>query len=113
MTEAVLDLPAEPAEGNSIYGGFADIARRLNALHPERNKPISRQLVERWYKCRKTNNFPERQLVTVKGKDRHLFDLRLVELWHSTEHKGRRRMENPPIETIPLFRVDHRGSMVA
>lgn len=114
MTEAVLEHPAELAEQvDSIYGGFADIARRLNALHPERDKPFSRQLVERWYKCRKANGFPERQPVEVKGKVRPLFDLRLVELWHSTEYRGRTRAARPPIETIPLFDVDHRGRMIA
>jgi hypothetical protein len=115
MTELLMNRPAEPAEqGDSIYGGFADIARRLNALHPERKKPISRQLVERWYKCRESNGFPEREPVEVKGgKVKPLFDLQDVERWHTTQHRPRPRRTMVPIETIPLFSVDRRGSMIA
>lgn len=112
MSGMLREHPADSAEmGITTYGGFADIARRLNALHPERDKPYSRQLVERWYKCRGSNGFPERRLVEVKGKVKPMFDLRAVELWHTT--RARTRVVNPPIETIPLFRVDHRGSMIA
>lgn len=111
MIEAVVGHPAEPADkGNSTYGGFADIARRLNALHPERPKPISRQLVERWWKCRESNGMPDRELVEVEGRVKALFDLRAVELWHRTQHRARK--VNPPIETIPLFQIDHRGHPV-
>ena len=106
MAESVIARPAAPAEEGKTHGGFADIARRLNALHPERPIPFSRQLVERWYKCRVANGFPERQPVEVgEGRVRPLFDLQLVERWHSrrTGHAV------PPIETIPLFNVDQRG----
>lgn len=111
MTETLLEHPAELAEGISTYGGFAEIARRLNALHPERPKPISRQLVQRWYVCRGTNQFPDRQPVTLEsGKIKQLFDLQAVERWHG----GRKRTQDakPPIETIPLFLVDSRGHMI-
>lgn len=116
MSGTVLKHPAEPAEEGSTYGGFADIARRLNALHPERPKPFSRQLVERWWKCRKSNGFPDRTPREVKGgKVKPLFDLHAVEQWHSTRKRTyvRTREANPPIETIPLFRIDNRGSAVA
>lgn len=100
--------PAEPVvSGSSTHGGFADIARRLNALHPEREKPISRQLVERWYKCRDTNRMPERCPVQVDGKEKVLFNLQAVEQWHT--RWLRERGAEPPIETIPMFQVDHRG----
>ena len=105
MTEAALDHLAEPAEKGKTHGGYADIARRLNALHPERPRPISRQLVERWYQCRGSNQFPERHSVEVAGgRALVLFDLQAVERWYVRERRG-----NPPIETIPLFQVDYRG----
>jgi hypothetical protein len=108
MTETIVSHPADLAEKGSTYGGFAEIARRLNALHPERPNPFSRQLVERWYKCRGFNNFPERQPVEVReGKFKVLFDLQRVENWYT--NWTRKRAGNPPIETIPLFSVDHSG----
>lgn len=111
MTETLLSRPAEPTEEGNTYGGFADIARRLNALHPERGKPISRQLVQRWYVCRRSNGMPDRQPIEAGGKVKLLFDLQAVELWHAARTLTRRPM-NPPIETIPLFSVDGRGSMI-
>lgn len=111
MTEAVCEHPADPAEKVSTYGGFAAIARRLNALHPERPKPFSRQLVQRWWVCRETNGMPDRQPVDVQGRTKPLFDLEAVERWHSTQHRSRKSSRT--IETIPLFSVDSRGRMVA
>lgn len=112
MTQVVLEHPAEQAEEGITYGGFADIARRLNALHPERSRPISRQLVQRWFVCREANGMPDRQPIEVEGgKTKPLFDLQAVERWHSTRRRTRESV--PPIETIPLFRVDGRGRMIA
>jgi hypothetical protein len=115
MTGTVLEHPAAPAELGNTYGGFADIARRLSALHPERERPISRQLVQRWYVCRGKNGFPDRELIEVgDGKVKHLFNLAAVERWHSNDHRPRKLQAGPPpIETIPLFSVDNRGSMIA
>lgn len=107
MTETVLEHPAEPVENGSTYGGFAEIARRLNALHPERPKPISRQLVHRWFQCRESNGFPATKLVQVDGKWGSLFNLQAVEDWHSRRERG--RSGNHPIETIPMFDLDQRG----
>jgi hypothetical protein len=93
----------------TTYGGFADIARLLNARHPERPTPFSRQLAAKWHKHRDTNGFPERCPVELgPGKVKYLFDLDAVERWH-TGRKVIRRPVNPPIETIPLFQVDSRG----
>jgi hypothetical protein len=108
MTEVVLEHPAELAE-DSTYGGFADIARRLNALHPERQKPISRQLVQRWFTCREVNNFPEATLVKVKGKWGSLFDVEEAVRWYIDRERSRVDAGKAPIETIPLFDVDRRG----
>lgn len=113
MAEAVLGRPAEPVEDtseSSNYGGFADIAKRLNALHPERPIPISRQLVHRWWQCRGTNKFPEAKIVKINGRPRSVFDLAEVEQWH-TNWLGERGI-NPPIETIPLFDIDRHGHPV-
>lgn len=111
MTETIASRPAEPAEKDQTHGGFAEIARRLNALHPERQIPISRQLVERWYKCRESNGFPEREPVEVsEGRFKPLFNLQAVNLWHT--RWTRKRTGNPPIETIPLFNVDTHGHPV-
>ncbi len=119
MTDSKHGHPAELAEeGNTIYGGFADIARRLNQLHPERGKPISRQLVQRWYKCRASNGMPARKDVEVKaGKTKPLFDVQAVERWHTgqlrdRENRIRQRGGNPPIDTIPLFMIDDQGSPI-
>jgi hypothetical protein len=106
MTETIVSHPAAPADG-STYGGFAEIARRLSALHPERH-PFSRQLVAKWYAYRGVNDFPERMPVEVNGKTKLLFDLEAVERWHAW-WLAKRHPERRPIETIPLFSVDHRG----
>lgn len=104
--------PAELAEEGKTHGGFADIARRLSALHPERPIPFSRQLVARWYDCRGSNDFPERHPVTLAtGHIKVLFDLQAVDRWHD-DWMRKRQPENPPIETIPLFQVDRRGHPV-
>lgn len=108
MTETVVELPAEPAGTVVTYGGFADIARRLNALHPERPIPFSRQLVEKWFRHRETNKFPDRRIVESGGKLKPLFDLDAVERWHVAWMRDR-NPGNPPIETIPLFNLDRRG----
>ena len=113
MSEVFLGRPAEPVETipeSSPYGGFAKIAQRLNALHPERSLPISRQLVHKWWQHRETNEFPEARVVEIDGKPTSAFDLAAVERWH--EWWLRKRRVNPPIHTIPLFDVDHRGHPV-
>lgn len=103
MSDFVVVHPAAPAESGSTYGGLAEIARRLNALHPERHIPISRQLVARWYACRESNGFPDLVSREARGsRSMPLFDLQAVERWH-------RRHFGPPIETIPLFELPHYG----
>lgn len=110
MSEVFLGRPAEPVENiaeSSTYGGFAEIARRLNALHPERSLPISRQLVHKWWQHRETNEFPDARVVNVDGRTVSLFDLAAVERWHGGWL--RKRQGDAPIRTIPLFEVDRRG----
>ncbi len=122
--------PAEPVvDENGSYGGFAEVARRLTELHPERSRPFSRQLVNRWYTHREYNAMPEKVPVRRDGKVVELFDLREVEEWHKTYRQHRRTtspadrplggvMETipdfpPPIDTIPLFQVDSRGEIAS
>lgn len=103
VSDSVVVHPAAPAESGSPYGGLAEIARRLNALHPERPIPISRQLVSRWYAYREANGFPDIVSYEKRGaRSFPLFDLEAVERWHRG-HFG------TPIETIPLFDLDSRG----
>lgn len=111
MSEFVVMEPAAPAESESAYGGFAEIARQISARHPDRRRPISRQLVERWYKCRLSNGFPERKAVEVRGKEKPLFDLEEVLRWH-TQWMRDRQPEDPTLGTIPLFDVTPQGHPV-
>lgn len=111
MSEFVVEHPAAPAETGSPHGGFAEIARQINARHPERGKPISRQLVERWYKCRggeRGNGFPERQNVEVDGKFKPLFDIEEVLRWHSRWMRDR-QPDDPTMGTIPMFDMTPQG----
>lgn len=112
MSDSLVERPAEPVDTGIEYGGFAEIARRINAIHPNRRNPVSRQLVAKWYACRETNGFPERVPVSVReGRTKVLFDLAAVERWHTAWRLSRPLM-NPPIETIPLFQLDVRGHPV-
>ncbi len=113
MSESLLRHPAEPVEDteeSSAYGGFAEIARRWNALHPERPIPVSRQLVHKLWKNRGTNHFPEARLVEIDGKTQSAFDLDEAERWYADRELKRGGV--PPIDTIPLFQLDHRGHPV-
>lgn len=107
--------PAAPAESGSNYGGFAEIARQINARHPERTLPISRQLVARWYACREKNGFPERKPVEVRGHTKLLFDLDAVVQWHAMWLRTRQAEDapyDPTLGTIPLFDLNGRGHPV-
>ena len=113
MADSLAERPAEPVDKGIDYGGFAEIARRINALHPERQIPISRQLVAKWYACRETNGFPERVSVSVReGRTKELFDLAAVERWHVIWSGMRQTVSGPRAEAIPLFQVDMRGHPV-
>lgn len=108
MSEFVVEHPAALAETGSPHGGFAEIARQINARHPERAREVSRQLVERWYKCRGYNEFPERRNVDVGGRLKPLFDLEEVLHWHARWVRER-QPEDPTLGTIPLFDMTPQG----
>lgn len=40
-------------------GGFSEVAQLLNELFPKRRRPISRQLVHKWWLYREDNQFPD------------------------------------------------------
>lgn len=40
-------------------GGFSEVAHLLNERFPRRRRPISRQLVHKWWLFRHDNRFPE------------------------------------------------------
>lgn len=113
--------PAEPVvvDDDGSYGGFTDIARRLNARHPESTRPISRQLVHRWSMNSSYNGFPEVVNVrTRSGKIKPWYVLADVDRWHDSYRQHRRysryeRAQEAVIDTIPLFDVDERGNLVA
>jgi hypothetical protein len=88
--------PAEPVEEDSgkRTGGFAAVAERLNKIHRDRRRPISRQLVYKWYIHRSYNRFPEPTAVTGSGAGRPVFDLATVEDWY-VSYRGYRGEEIP------------------
>jgi hypothetical protein len=112
MTGLSTHNPAEPVVDDGSYGGFTAIAQRLSEMHPERARPFSRQLVHRWYLKRDYNDFPEALPVRARsGKIKLWFRLEAVDEWHHS-YRQHRRLERPPIETIPLFELDRGGNLV-
>jgi hypothetical protein len=113
--------PAEPVvvDDGISYGGFTEIARRLSARHPERTRPISRQLVHRWYSTREYNDFPDTVDVRVRsGKIKAWFIIDEACEWYDGYRKYHQypryeRHEPPSIDTIPLFELDSRGRLVS
>lgn len=93
--------PAEPVvgdEGSAGQGGFQKIADHLNMLYPTRPRPISRQLVHKWWMHRHFNAFPEAVNPPGSangGKGRPLFDITAVETWHA--HYIRTRRTQKPL----------------
>lgn len=53
--------PADPVVDSKgrTQGGFTEVAQLLNELFPKRRRPISRQLVHKWWVYRYDNQFPE------------------------------------------------------
>lgn len=88
--------PAEPATGGdgTARGGFAKAAEHLNRLYPTRPRPISRQLVHKWWLYRHFNGFPEAVDATARtangGKGRPVFDMASVTSWYVSylRHRG-------------------------
>lgn len=75
--------PAEPAEDDKedTCAGFAGLARYLNDEYPGRKRPISRQLVHKWYLYRHHNGFPGPISKSGNG-GRPVFDKEDVDKWY-------------------------------
>jgi hypothetical protein len=86
------ECPAEPVVGDdgSARGGFAKAAEILNGLFPNRPRPISRQLVHKWWLYRHFNGFPAAIDISGSGKGRPVFDLDAVAAWYVSyrRHRG-------------------------
>ncbi len=101
MDTETLTNPAEPVVDDGSYGGYAKIARTLSAMHPERPRDFSRQLVERWYKNRGHNHFPESHPVLAKtGKVKNWFNLDEVVKWHVSYRRGRGKAKQMTIYEV-------------
>lgn len=96
--------PAEPVEeGKKKHVGFAAVAQRLNELYPDRKRPISRQLVYKWYTHRGYNRFPG-PIGPAGGNGRPEFDLAAVEKWYAgywPTHGGQDPAPQKAAETRP------------
>lgn len=97
--------PTEPVGEAKEPQGFAGIARHLNELHPDRRRPISRQLVYKWYICRRTNRFPEPVATSGGGSGHSVWDLETVATWYEkwSYYHGTsvtRRPAPAPVHTI-------------
>lgn len=112
MAEQIRVNPAEVVDNaDGLYAGYAAIARHLSALNPERPRPVSRQLVHRWYQRSGYNNLPAPCRVRVRsGKVKLMFDVTAVEQWYRLYRMTRKTSDE--IETIPLFQMDDEGKPV-
>jgi hypothetical protein len=87
--------PAEPVvdDKKRAHGGFAGIAKLLNKRYPDRRRPISRQLVYKWWTNRHYNRFPETSAMQGSangGRGNPVFNYREVVEWYTTyqRHHG-------------------------
>lgn len=94
------ESPAEPAAGDKgrpTRGGFAEAAKALNREHPNRRRPISRQLVHKWCNHRHFNMFPEPVDWAGSGnggKGSPVFNIEAVVTWYAEYLRTRRRDES-------------------
>lgn len=119
MTVEAFTTPAGPvADNEEMYGGYAYIARALSEKEPERKRPYSRQLVEKWYKHRVDNDFPEpvRTILMKSGRTRKVFSITEVEQWlkgYRVKPRTRKVSGNEPVPhmgTLPMFPIGRDGS---
>lgn len=79
--------PAEPVVGDkgTTRGGFAEVAKHLNREYPVRQRPISRQLVHKWWLYRHSNGFPEAIATSGSsgGTGRPVFDVTAIIKWYA------------------------------
>ena len=101
------ERPAEPVVDDTDTprtGGFAKVAEQLNKDYPVRRRPISRQLVHKWWICRHSNGFPEATAVRGSasgGRGRPVFDLDEVDAWYVKYSGTRLRVHGGRPQTQP------------
>lgn len=111
--------PTEPVGKDKKPEGFAGIARHLNDIHPNRRRPISRQLVHKWYINRHYNRFPEPVDSSGSGTGRSLFDPKAVEEWYASHarHHGDSVPQQQTAAAVPQdarpLNPDEEGSLAA
>lgn len=102
------ERPAEPVVGDegTLQGGFAETARHLNLEFPSRRRPISRQLVYKWWTNRHMNRFPEAISTSGTGRGRSLFDINAVIGWYTEYSKYRSSAFRAPATCAPAPSVE-------
>lgn len=93
--------PTEPVvdDNGKSQGGFAWIAGQLNKDYPHRQRPISRQLVHKWWTRRSWNKFPEAIGTVGSGKGHPVFSRNAVMEWYKRYRDTRGAPEEE--ETTP------------
>lgn len=108
--------PDEPTtdDKEKTQGGFAWVAEELNKKFPPapHQRPISRQLVHKWWTKRHDNGFPE--AITIKGstnggRGHHVFRAKDVTAWYVLYRKTRLRSSAPGATDKPLASQQERG----
>lgn len=101
--------PAQPGgdDKETSSAGFAAVARRLNELFPERPRPISRQLVHKWFLHRHYNGFPA-AFPAGSGMGRPVFDMEAVVDWYISHrrHHGGEPLIEQTASPAPLIGKD-------
>lgn len=119
MTEG--KRPAEPAtdDKEKTRGGFAWVAEELNRKFPPapHQRPISRQLVHKWWTKRHDNGFPE--AIAIKGsanggRGHHVFQAQDITDWYVLYRRTRLRGNAPGTTGNPLApQQEHGGGSLA
>jgi hypothetical protein len=83
--------PVVDSKGRT-HGGYAGVAEVLNTLFPYRRRPISRQLVQKWWEYREVNEFPAAAATSGnfnRGRGRPEFDYAAVVKWYRSKRQHR------------------------
>lgn len=87
--------PADPVvdeKGNRL-GSYAEVARQINERYPAQNRrrPVSRQLVHKWFQYRYHNRFPapKEYRGSANGDGNPMFDIKEVLDWYADRRQYR------------------------
>lgn len=108
---------AEPVvdDKGRTQGGFSEVAQLLNELFPKRRRPISRQLVHKWWLYRHDNQFPG-AIDTVgtshDGRGCSKFSYTEVVHWYELHRRYRdeRRYTHDSTTTVPATQLSRAGA---